>query len=39
MKILDKIAILISLPELIKLVSSSLERMLKIFNIDLGGDL
>lgn len=39
MKILDKIAILVSLPELIRLVNSSLEQILKIFDVDLGGDL
>ncbi len=38
MRILDKIMILASLPELIKILESSIERMLKIFGIDFGGD-
>lgn len=38
MRILDKIIILASLPELIKLVGSSFEQVLKILGVDLGGD-
>ncbi len=38
MRILDKVIILASLPELIKILGSSIEKMLKIFGIDLGGD-
>lgn len=37
MRILDKVMILASLPELIKLVGSAFEEMLKIFGIDVGG--
>ncbi len=39
MKILDKVIILASLPEILKLVGSSFEEILKIFGIDVGGDL
>ena len=38
MRILDKVMILASLPELIKILGSSIEKMLKILGIDLGGD-
>ena len=38
MRILDKVMILASLPELIRIVESSIEKILKIFGVDLGGD-
>lgn len=38
MRILDKVMILVSLPELIKILGSAVRRMFKIFDIDLGGD-
>ncbi len=38
MRILDKIMILASLPELIKLIGLSFEQVLKILGVDLGGD-
>ena len=39
MRILDKIMILASLPELIKLIGLSFEQVLKILGVDLGGDM
>ena len=38
MKILEKVMILASLPELIRILESSIEKILKIFGIDFGGN-